>query len=131
MEAVAGELVRWDVVPQPAVDAAVPLLVFAATNIRLQTTVTDDHAAMGHYGFMAAVSLTVVGFALLAGLRPDGWRLAAWVAGLLLALLAVASLAYPVSSSFSLPWAVAAIAWSTAYVAAAEIARRAATGGGA
>jgi hypothetical protein len=99
---------------------AVPLLAFASTNIGLQGTVTDDHAGMGHYGFMAAFSFTVIGVGLLASVRPDGWRLTAWVAGLLPALLGLASLLYPVSSSLSLPWALAAIAWGAGFVAAAE-----------
>jgi hypothetical protein len=100
--------------------AAVPLLVFASTNIGLQATVADEHAAMGHYGFMAAFGFTVVGVALLASLRPDGWRLTAWVAGLLPALLGLASLVYPVSSSLGLPWALAAMAWGVGFIAAAE-----------
>ena len=105
--------------------AAVPLIAFAANNIDLQRTVTDDHAGMGHYGFMAAFSFTVIGVGLLASLRPDGWRLTAWVAGLLPALLGLASVMYPVSSSLSLPWALAAIAWGAAFVAAAELTERA------
>jgi hypothetical protein len=103
--------------------AAVPLLVFASTNIGLQATITDEHAGMGHYGFMAAFSFTVIGVGLLASVRPDGWRLTAWVAGLLLALLGCASLLYPVSSSLSQPWALAAIAWGVGFVAAAERSR--------
>ena len=102
--------------------AAVPLLAFASTNIGLQGTVPDDHAALGHYGFMAAFSFTVVGVGLLASLRPDGWRLPAWVAGLLPALLGLASLVYPdVSSSLGPVWALAAIAWGAVFVAAAEL----------
>jgi hypothetical protein len=101
--------------------ATVPLLAFASTNIGLERTVTDDHAGMGHYGFMAAFSFTVIGVGLLASLRPDGWRLTAWVAGLLPALLGLASLAYPdVSSSLGLVWALAAIAWGIGFIAAAE-----------
>jgi hypothetical protein len=100
--------------------AAVPLLVFASTNIGLQGTVPDAHAGMGHYGFMAAFSFTVIGVGLLASVRPDGWRLTAWVAGLLPALLGFSSLLYPVSSSLSLPWALAAMAWGVGFVAVAE-----------
>ena len=102
--------------------AAVPLLTFASTNIGLQRTVPDDHAALGHYGFMAAFSFTIIGVGLLASLRPDGWRLTAWVAGLLPALLGLTSVAFPnVSSSLSLVWAIAAIAWGAVFVAAAEL----------
>jgi hypothetical protein len=102
--------------------AAVPLMVFASTNIALQGTVPDNHAAAGHYGFMAAFGFTVIGVGLLASLRPDGWRLTAWVTGLLAALLGVTSVIYPdAASSLSLPWALAAIAWGASFVAAAEL----------
>lgn len=102
--------------------AAVPLLVFASTNIGLQGTVPDDHAVMGHYGFMAAFGFTVIGVGLLASLRPDGWRLTAWVAGLLPALLGLTSVIYPdASSSLGLVWALAAIAWGVGFVTAAEL----------
>jgi hypothetical protein len=100
--------------------AAVPLLSFASTSLRLQETVTDQHAGMGHYGFMAAFSFTVVGVGVLASLRPDGWRLTAWVAGLLPALLGLSSLLYPdVSSSLDPGWALAAIAWGAVFIAVA------------
>src|SRR5918995_3723904 len=91
--------------------AAVPLLAFASTNIGLQRTVSNDHAALGHYGFMAAFSFTVIGVGLLATLRPDGWRLTAWVTGLLLAIVGVTSVLYPDAiSSLDWGWALAAIA---------------------
>jgi hypothetical protein len=112
---------NWVLVGLVAV-AAVPLVVFAATNIGLQGTVPDDHAAAGHYGFMAAFAFTVVGVGLLASLRSDGWRLTAWVAGLLAALLGITSVVYPdATSSLGLPWALAVIAWGAAFVAAAEL----------
>jgi hypothetical protein len=102
--------------------AAVPLLAFAATNIGLQRTVTDDHAGMGHYGFMAAFGFAVIGVGLLASLRPDGWRPTAWMAGLLPALLGLASAMYPdASSSLGLIWAFAAIAWGAVFIATAEL----------
>jgi hypothetical protein len=104
--------------------AAVPLLVFAIRNLGFQGTVLDVHAAPGHYGFMAAFALTVIGVSLLASLRPDGWRLTAWVAGLLPALLGVTSLAYPdATSSLGLPWALAAIGWGALFVTAAVLER--------
>ncbi|MGH7428482.1 MAG: hypothetical protein ACREJ4_09040, partial [Candidatus Methylomirabilaceae bacterium] len=102
--------------------AAVPLLAFASTNIGLPRTLTNDHAALGHYGFMAAFSFTVIGVGLLASLRPDGWWLPAWLAGLLSALLGLASVVFPdVDSSLGLVWALAAIAWGVVFVAAAEL----------
>jgi len=105
--------------------AAVPLLALASTNIGLQRTVTNDHAALGHYGFMAAFSFTVIGVGLLASLRPDGWWLSAWIAGFLPALLGLASMVFPdVDSSLGLAWGLAAIAWGVVFVAAAEFIRR-------
>lgn len=102
--------------------ASLPLLGYAATNIGLQANpIQDGHAAAGHYGFMAALSFTVIGVGSLAGLRPDGWRLTAWVAGALPGLLGLSSLAFPdVSSSLEPVWAIASIAWGIVFVAAAE-----------
>jgi hypothetical protein len=106
--------------------AAVPLLAFASANIGLQGTVADDHAGMGHYGFMAAFGFTVIAVGLLASLRPDGWRLTARVAGLLPVLLGLTSVMYPDnSSSLGLVWALAAIAWGAVFIAAAELTMRA------
>ena len=109
--------------------AAAPLLAFASANIGLQRAIADDHAALGHYGFMVAFSFTVIGVGLLASLRPAGWWLAAWVAGLLPALLGLTSMVVPsAESSLDLIWALVAIAWGVAFIAAAEIVRRSARG---
>jgi hypothetical protein len=105
--------------------ATVPLVAFAHSNIRLQAAATNDHAALGHYGFMAAFTFTVIGVGLLASLHPDGWRITAWVAGFLPALLGLTSLVFSdVDSSLSLRWALAAIAWGVTFVAASESIRR-------
>jgi hypothetical protein len=97
------------------------LLAFAVRNIELQQTVTTDHAVLGHYGFMAAFSVTVIGTGLVATLRPVGSRLTAWVVGFLPALLGLTSLVYPNNdSSLSRFWAVAAIAWGIGFVAVSE-----------
>lgn len=102
--------------------AAVPLLAFASTNIGRQGALADDHAAMGHYGFMAAFGFTAIGVGLMASLRPDGWRLTAWIAGLLPGCLGLASILVPdAASSLSLVWAVGAIAWGAIFLAAAEL----------
>ena len=102
--------------------AAVPVLALASTYVGLQGTATNDHAAMGHYGFMAAFAFTVLGVGLLASLRPEGWKLTAWVTGLLPVLLGLASLVYrDVDSSLTPVWAFAAIAWGVVFVTAAEL----------
>lgn len=106
--------------------AAVPLASFASTNVRLQATVHDEHFIQGHYAFMAAIGFAVIGVGLLASLRPDGWRLTAWVVGILPALIGGSSVLYPdASSSLDLGWALAAIAWGVVFVAVAELTKNA------
>jgi len=103
--------------------AAVPLVAGAFANISLQRTLSNDHAALGHYGFMAALSLTIVGIGLLASARPTGWRLVALVTGLLPVVLGIASLVYPDNdSSLSQIRAFAAIAWGIVFVAVSRLA---------
>jgi hypothetical protein len=41
--------------------AAVPLLAYALSNIGLQRSGPGDHAALGHYGYMAAFAFTIFG----------------------------------------------------------------------
>lgn len=113
--------ISWSMVAVVAI-AAGPLLALASTNIRLQGTVRDDHYIQGHFAFMAAFAFTVIGVGLLASLRPDGWRLAAWVAGILPALLGASSLLYrDATSSLDAGWALAAIAWGAAFVVTATL----------
>jgi hypothetical protein len=111
--------ISWPMAALLAV-AAIPLLRFAESNINLQRDVTDMHVFMGHYGFMAALSFTIVGVGLLACLRPVGWRLTVWTAGLLATVLGVTSLLYPdAASSLATGWAVASISWAVGFVALA------------
>jgi hypothetical protein len=107
--------------------AIVPLLTLAWTNIDLQRDEAgaNGHWLMGHYGFVAALSLTIIGVGLVASLRPVGWRLSAWVAGLLPAVLGLLSLVYPdVDSSLRPGWALASIGWGVTFLAAAERSER-------
>lgn len=97
--------------------AAVPLLGFAWSNLELQRGVADIHVFMGHYGFMAALAFTIIATAMVASLRPAGWRLAAGVAGLLAAGLGATSLLYTdAASSLTTSWSLASIAWAVAFV---------------
>ncbi len=50
--------------------AAGPLVAFGSANLTLQRTAADDHAALGHYGYLAALGLTVLGVTLVASLGP-------------------------------------------------------------
>jgi hypothetical protein len=102
-----------------------PLLEFAWTNILLQRAGPSEHALRGHYGYLAALSFPVIGAGVLAAARPDGWRLAGWVAGILPIALAVASHAYPeVDGSIGALWRAAAIAWGLLYIGVVERGRR-------
>lgn len=118
--------VNWIMVALVGV-AAVPLIGFASTNIRLQENAPDEHFFQGHYGFMAAFAFTVIAVGVLASLRPDGWRLTAWVAGLLPAALGLISLLYSdAASSLDSGWALAAVVWGAVFIAAAELTKDAA-----
>lgn len=105
--------------------ASVPLLAFAGTNVGLQRAGPSDHALLGHFGYMAALSFSVIGTGLLASARPAGWRLVASVAGGSPIALGLASLAFPdVSSALATEWAVAATVWGLTFIATAEIRQR-------
>ena len=105
--------------------AAVPLLALALSNIGLQRSAPGDHAALGHYGYLAAFALAILGVGLVSSLRLAGWWLTAWVAGLLGVALGVASLGFPdVEGALGTVWAVAAMAWGAGFIAVAESVRR-------
>lgn len=119
--------------------AAIPLLVFAATQIGLQTgaiepvhahdhggtnheAVHQEHVEAGHFAGAAAVAITIIGVGVLASLRPPGWWLPAWIAGLSAAIIGLASVVFPDAASTADPvWAVAAILWGVAFVGVAEL----------
>jgi hypothetical protein len=102
--------------------AALPLLAFVLNNIGLQRDGSSDHAALGHYGYMAAFGITIVGLGVVSSLRLAGWRLAAWATGSLAALLGIASLAFPdIEGRLAMEGALAAIAWGAAYISVAEL----------
>jgi hypothetical protein len=105
--------------------AAVALIPFAAVNIGLQVSVPDDHAAAGHYGFVAAFAVATIGLGVLASLRPDGWRLAAWTTAALPVLFGATSIIYPqATSSLARRGAVGAIVWGAVFIVVAERTRR-------
>jgi hypothetical protein len=80
----------------------------------------------GHWSAMGAFNLIIVGLALVASLRPPGWRLPAWSAGLSAVLFGVASIANPGdASALNRYWAVLAIAWGIGFIVTAETTRRA------
>lgn len=103
--------------------AAVPLLAFAVAQVDLQLTATDDHAAVGYYGAMAAVVTTVAIAVVVASFRPAGWRVLAYASAFLLVLVAVASglSVHPSQgATFGLVGDVLALVWTFFFVSTAE-----------
>jgi hypothetical protein len=104
--------------------AAVPLIALALGSISLQRSGSSHHAALGHYGYMAALALTAIGVAAVSSLRLPGWRLSSLVAGSLAALLGVVSLGgLDVEGSLGVVGALLAIAWGAGYIVVAELVR--------
>jgi len=84
----------------------------------------------GHWSAMGAFNLIIAGLALVAALRPPGWRLPAWCAGLSAVLFGAASIANQGdASALNGYWSVLAIAWGTGFILVAEATRRATTAG--
>lgn len=122
-----------------AIVAAVPLLAFASTQVGLQTgaiepshdhggashdhdEVHQEHIDAGHFTIMVAISLIVIGLALLASFRPDGWWVTAWMAGLVPIFIGLVSIVYSdAASSVDLLWAVGAVLWGFGFVIAGEM----------
>ncbi len=81
----------------------------------------QEHSNQGHYRNMAALSFIIILTGILASIRPKGWRLAAWVAGLLPILFGFASAILPhAESGIGFIWGTAAIIWGAAFIAIAE-----------
>jgi hypothetical protein len=106
--------------------AAVPLLTYGIGQYRihLASSLADPHYEMGHWILMGAYAFGILLLAGLSTLRVSGWRLNAWTAGVLAALLGLASLAVSAPSALASPWALLAIAWGTAFIVIAEVAIR-------
>lgn len=121
--------------------AAVPLLAYAATNVGLQTGAIEpahgghDHASgaasheeihqehidAGHFTLIVAISLIIIGLGLIAAVQPDGWWVAAWMAGLIALVIGLVSIVYPdAASSADLLWGVGAVLWGLVFITAGE-----------
>ncbi len=103
--------------------AAVPWLVFAVDQARLQLldVAGDVHAERGHWGLMTQLAVLVILWALIGSSNHTGWRLTAWVAGMVSAIYGLQSLVFPdVGSSAITGWALAAMAWGVVYLVMAE-----------
>jgi hypothetical protein len=103
--------------------AAVPALLVMATD-ELDRASQQVGGHVEHWGAMAAFAFTVIGLILIAGLRPPGWRVSAWSAGVATAIYAGTSVAYPDDASSAVlrtpPWVFMALVWSGLFVVVAE-----------
>jgi hypothetical protein len=106
--------------------SAAPLLAYALGQAELQRIDhASQHAAFFHWVESAFAAVAVLLLGLLAALRPAAYRLAAWCAGVTLAVLGAASIALGAyASAFAAPWGWLAIIWGAAFVGAAEWERR-------
>jgi hypothetical protein len=103
--------------------ATIPMLVFAAGQIGLQALHIpgDEHAMFGHWRNTGVLLPTVLLLGLIASLKPAGWRVPAWTAGVAAAIFGLASVAYPVAaSSAGLVWGSLAVLWGVAFIAESE-----------
>lgn len=82
----------------------------------------EEAAHAGHWSAMGAFNLVLAGLAFVAALRPPGWRLPAWSAGLSALLFGAASIANPGdASALNVYWSVLAIAWGVGFIVIAEV----------
>jgi predicted small integral membrane protein len=106
--------------------AAVPLGWYGVDQLGLQLSTADDHALIGHYAGMTAAALFAVVAGLVAATTTAGRRFAALAAAFVVAWVGLASAYQPAqASAVALPWAVAAVVWAVAFVAASEYGARA------
>jgi fucose 4-O-acetylase-like acetyltransferase len=100
--------------------AVVPVALYAAGQLNFQQTLADEHAEFGHYATMVYYTLSLLGLASLASRRNRGRRFAAYGAGLLAVMFAIASVFNPTTSGLSSTWAAFAALWGVVFVGAYE-----------
>lgn len=108
--------------------AVVPWVVFADGQARLQrlNVAGDMHAESDHWGLMTQLAILIILWGLIGSSDYSGWRLTAWITGLVSAVYGIQSLVFSdVASAAPTLWAIAAVAWGMAYLVMTE--RRART----
>jgi hypothetical protein len=105
-----------------AVAGAVPLIAYALGQAEVQRIDdVSEHADFYHWVETSFTAASILLLGILVALRPGASRLAAWSAGLSLAILGVASLLLgDYASAMDPSWAWAAVAGAVLFVAAAE-----------
>jgi hypothetical protein len=103
-----------------AVLAVVPVGLYVLGQWHFQDVLTDEHAALGHYGTMVYYGLSLIALATLASLGSRGRRPAAYAAALMAAMLGIASMFNPTMSALDGTWSALAILWGVAVIVAYE-----------
>jgi hypothetical protein len=100
---------------------AVFLVVYGSFELVKQFTLTDEHAAVQHYGNHAvSVFLTAV-LGGLAVFRRRDWRFATWMTGFVALYLGVGSAVFPdTGSSLGLVGGVVVAVWAITFIAMTE-----------
>jgi hypothetical protein len=98
-----------------------PLLVYAAHQLRLDSTLIPLAAHGGHWTAMATLAAAILALALLLATRPPGWRIPAWSAGSAAMLFGVASFSLQhQASSVGRGWSLLAVAWGASLIVVSE-----------
>jgi hypothetical protein len=117
----------------PAGRPSLPMLVLGVAILALlvpyvdgnaglsRTDHTSDHSRFFHWVEVAFFALGIPVLALLGALRPSAYRLATWCAGVGLALLGAASVAFTsLPSALPSPWSWAAVVGGLAFIGLGE-----------
>jgi hypothetical protein len=104
------------------VAGAIPLTGYALDQAGVQRADhTSEHAAFFHWVETSFYAAAIILLAALAAVRPTAFRLAAWCAGVALAVMVGASLLFAgYASALPSPWASAALGGGVVFVAFSE-----------
>jgi hypothetical protein len=102
--------------------AAVPLVMYAIAQAELQRTdLLSEHSSFFHWVETSFYSIAIQLLGFLAAFRPAAFRMAAWMGGLALAILGVASVAFPQhASALASPWSWVALIGGLTFVGVGE-----------
>jgi hypothetical protein len=130
--------VLWAIVPSregawPEGRPSLPMLALAAAGAVLlvpfaleqagfqRTDHSSEHAAFFHWVETSFYAIAILLLGLLAALRPGPFRPASWLAGLALAILGAASIAFRAhESALPSPWGWGALLGGAAFIAVGE-----------
>lgn len=96
--------------------AIVPLVAFAVQQFGLQLALTDDHAALGHWGNMAAFAVSIVLLGFLASLKPNGWLFPAITVVVFTIDHGLASIVFEAPSGVGPVWGGLELLWGLAFI---------------